>query len=101
MDRTAMHSPGPWWSLAGNNYIMSAVAAGGRPVCRMDDLECSAGEREANRALVLAAPDLLAALRLAESFMSGFEGDEAQDPPVDERLEKMRAAIAKAEGRSP
>lgn len=37
-----------------------------------------------------------AALRLAESFMAGFEGDEMQDG-IDERLATIRAAIASAE----
>lgn len=38
-----------------------------------------------------------AALRLAESFMAGFEGDEMQDG-IDERLATIRAAIASAGG---
>ena len=41
-----------------------------------------------------AAPDLLAALQEAESFIAGFEGDDTQDPPVDDMLERIRAAIA-------
>lgn len=41
---------------------------------------------------------LLAALRTAESFISGFEGDEMQDG-VDEMLATIRGAIAKAEGK--
>lgn len=46
--------------------------------------------------LFAAAPDMLDALRLAESFITGFEGDELQDG-IDERLATIRAAIAKAE----
>lgn len=42
---------------------------------------------------------LLTALRSAESFMAGFEGDELQDG-IDERLGTVRAAIAQAEGRN-
>lgn len=50
------------------------------------------------------APDpvrekLVDALRKAESFVSGFEGDELQER-IDELLTGIRAAIAKAEGRS-
>lgn len=41
----------------------------------------------------------LAALRTAEAFMSGFEGDELQDG-IDARLAEIRAAIALAEGRA-
>ncbi len=43
------------------------------------------------------APDLLAALINAESFISGFEGDELQEG-IDEMLTAIRAAIAKAQG---
>lgn len=48
--------------------------------------------------IIAAAPNVLAALRIAEDFMSGFEGDELQDG-IDEKLATIRAAIAKAEGR--
>lgn len=42
---------------------------------------------------------VLTALRSAESFISGFEGDELQEG-VREKLTMIRAAIIKAEGRS-
>ena len=45
----------------------------------------------------LAAPNLLAALRLAEGFVSGFEGDETQEG-IDALLGTIRAAIASATG---
>jgi hypothetical protein len=47
--------------------------------------------------LQLAAPNLLAALRLAEGFVSGFEGDETQEG-IDALLGTLRAAIASATG---
>lgn len=46
-----------------------------------------------------AAPDMLAELRKAESFISGFEGDETQEG-ISDLLAGIRAAIAKAGGRS-
>jgi len=49
------------------------------------------------RRLQLAATDLLAALRLAEGFVSGFEGDETQEG-IDALLGTIRAAIASATG---
>lgn len=49
------------------------------------------------RRLQLAGPGLLAALRLAERFVSGFEGDETQEG-IDALLGTMRAAIASATG---
>lgn len=56
-----------------------------------------ADEVMANARLIAAAPELLEALRAAEDFMAGFEGDELQEG-IDERLTTVRAAIAKAEG---
>jgi hypothetical protein len=44
-----------------------------------------------------AAPDMLAELHKAESFISGFEDDELQEGIAD-LLAGIRAAIAKAEG---
>jgi hypothetical protein len=44
-------------------------------------------------------PALLEAAKAAEAFMSGFEDDELQDPPITDRLARLRAAIAAAEGR--
>lgn len=53
--------------------------------------------QEANAKLIAAAPELLRMLIEAESFMSGFEGDEMQDG-IDKKLADIRALIAKAEG---
>jgi len=47
------------------------------------------------RRVLLAAPDLLAALDRAEAFIAGFEDDETQEG-VTEMLAAIRAAIAKA-----
>lgn len=41
---------------------------------------------------------MLGALRRAESFISGFEGDELQEG-IDEMLAGIRGAIAEAEGK--
>ncbi len=46
-----------------------------------------------------AADALLEAAREAEAFMSGFEDDDTQDPPLDDRLARLRAAIARMDGR--
>jgi hypothetical protein len=45
------------------------------------------------------ANTLLHALKVAEAFMAGFEGDETQDG-VDALLGQTRSAIAQAEGRA-
>lgn len=73
-------------------------------VTRMDEPMRDAEVKGALRSLLAKAEALdalLAAAREAEAFMAGFEGDEAQDPPVDARLAALRAAIAKTEGASP
>lgn len=47
--------------------------------------------------LIAAADEMLDALRIAEDFMSGFEGDELQDG-IDVKLATIRSALAKATG---
>lgn len=66
----------------------SALAAG----------RCAGFQSTETTRIRAAAPDVLSALKMAENFMSGFEGDELQDG-IDEKLAQIRAAIAKAEGR--
>lgn len=43
--------------------------------------------------------ELLACLKGAERFMSGFEDDQIQQPSVNARLRRIRRVIARAEGR--
>jgi len=50
-----------------------------------------------NARLIAAAPALLAALAIAEDFMSGFEDDETQEG-MAAKLAQIRAAIAAAKG---
>lgn len=78
---------GPW-HFDGRRWIRDAAGIGVLRVqinANPDDARCAA-----------AAPALLEALKLAESFMAGFEGDERQDG-IDERLATIRAAILAAE----
>lgn len=49
------------------------------------------------RGLAVTDADVLGALTAAESFVSGFEGDEMQEG-VDEMLAKLRTAISTLEG---
>lgn len=49
---------------------------------------------EINRRDAAEAGDVLSALKVAEEFMSGFEGDKMQDG-IDAKLALIRAAIAK------
>jgi len=80
-------TPGPW-RFDGRRWIRDAAGIG---VLRV---QIGASTDDARAAA--AAPALLEALKLAESFMAGFEGDEMQDG-IDERLATIRAAILAAE----
>lgn len=55
------------------------------------------GKPAPTAAMTDASPDMLEALRQAESFIRGFEDDELQN--VDDILGDVRGAIAQAEGR--
>lgn len=114
----AKHTAGPW-SVGGFGPYSVAVIGQDREVVyeldcqvrvehqRTDERLLAARRRSqeqydaatANAILIAAAPELLDALRAAENFMAGFEGDELQDG-IDQRLATVRAAIAKADGRS-
>ena len=63
-------------------------------VDRMNRAYDNAGKRQAKadarRRIEAAAPAMLDALRTAEEFIAGFEGDEMQEG-VDDMLQAMRA----------
>ena len=102
MKQKAAHTPAPWrieWNTAQGgegHYItdindmgeISRIAA----VLFHDDTD---GETRANARLIAAAPELLAALkdvlRIAQAASVGVPGNSP-------RLDRARAAIAKAEG---
>lgn len=87
------HTPGPWCAL--NAGLV--VAAGDVKVAQADRANAYT---EANARLIAAAPDLLAALKAILNV---------DNPPVTDpghvdfprAMELARAAIAKAEGRTP
>ena len=56
-----------------------------------------AGLDEVHSTVFAAAPAMLAALEIAERFISGFEGDDMQEG-IDANLAAVRAAIAAARG---
>lgn len=100
----AMHTPAPWFpvqpakgawtvNVADDEWAQTIATAFCNEYIPIDEPTA-----EANARLIAAAPDLLDALRTAESFMAGFEGDELQDG-IDERLAAIRAVIAKAGAR--
>lgn len=104
---TTQHTPGPWKCDGGAGVVaceMQETLRSGRTVARR--VACAKGltieEVEANARLIAAAPDMLAALRMAEgeliaALCSGGMTLEAARKYHATRT--MRAAIAKAEGR--
>lgn len=93
----AQHTPGPWRRnikpisrypiiFAGRNtHVAQVLVSQGMAV----------GEDEANAELILAAPDLLAAL---EVMVKAYWEDGTPDGQQPDAIEKACAAIAKARG---
>jgi hypothetical protein len=77
------HTDGPWW-FDDDYYVLAGEEA---------DIICElwTSDREANGKLIAAAPDMLEALQAVEGEIDGYRGD---------LIQMVRAAIAKAEGRS-
>ncbi len=102
MTSTVKHTPGPWRAsgdevLAGNERPLTiAICDGGPRRNNVPSLEACD-----NAHLIAAAPDLLAALREALYFGigSGMFGEASFSPKGREITNRIRAAIAKAEGR--
>ena len=116
---TPQHTPAPWIAVPepdGPGPGVYSITTQARldsswvPICGIDDYwnEPLGSEQTANKRLILAAPDLLAALKalltaemMHETAMSHNDesaveaADEAKWPAVD----AAHAAIAKAEGR--
>lgn len=91
----AGHTPGPWsFEPHGNTvalYSGRSNGLNGRHGLRLMKLDDGDSNFEANARLIVAAPDLLAMLRVAQLWLD-----------VDGRfdMQGVNAAIAKAEGRS-
>jgi Trm5-related predicted tRNA methylase len=75
------HTPGPW-RLVKDDYIMSHKGLLIGQICSED-----ATDMDANARLIAAAPDLLAALKLAADIIG-----------ADDRINPILDAISKAEG---
>ena len=97
-------TPGPWHTpgLDDGNRVISAEIDGKRRtlahVYGGDDYRLNvhtAATRDANARLIAAAPDLLAALKLADERL-----EELGQPETGVRRTMIRAAISKAEGRT-
>jgi hypothetical protein len=99
---SVQHTPGPWYFHV-NKADTLYVVRGPKDivVCEMSwhsSIPCHytlRDESEANARLIAAAPDLLAALRLAQEQMERFDGESAG---WHEANDAISAAIAKATG---
>ncbi|HQS59979.1 MAG: hypothetical protein B7Y56_03480 [Gallionellales bacterium 35-53-114] len=91
-----LYTPAPWVFEESTRTIRSKP--GNYWVASIDSWE-GAINHEANACLIATAPELLNALTTAEDFMSGFEGDAAQEG-MDKKLAQIRTVIAKARGQS-
>jgi len=96
MKKPTQHTPGPWrrdesgFIVAGigDTYVAVAVAD-----CSDTDID----EREANKSLIIAAPELLDALDACENWLGEF-GADSPDTGLCGLVEQARAAITKAAG---
>ena len=111
------HTPGPWEAMYGHHqsydHFQASIynvdtAPRGKAIARLPELgdEDTDAEFKANARLIVASPDLLAALRgvLAEPYGctlcdSGKPRNAAKGHQPDCPYEAARAAIAKAEGK--
>jgi len=110
MTTPTQHTPGPW-KQAANERIkgegwMWIIDNAGRMVAKVNtihpDMQRQAGDFEqesANARLIAAAPELLAALEVAELYLVKMVADDTQTaiPPAN-ALRVVRAAIAEAKG---
>lgn len=100
------HTPGPWKASFGDLIRVFATELPGVTVCGVHKIGRQVGEYtpeaevqcKANARLIAAAPDMLAALKLAEEHLPFIADD---NPEASHALVQVRAAVAKAEGRTP
>lgn len=98
------HTPGPWKAVEANtdysgtfNRILSISDAEIAPARAYGDTE---EQRHANARLIAAAPDLLAALESAASWVGQYEELPDHAPAARAMGVVIRAAIARARGES-
>lgn len=103
-DKRTTHTPGPWAVNPAVARVDAFVSNGAVPICQMlwPTAWRTEAETDANARLVAAAPDLLQELKIARRYIAiqrNDLGEVLNDDAVTD-LERIDAAIAKAEGRS-
>jgi hypothetical protein len=96
----AKHTQGPWmiihsYNIVAENGRRGIASAGGYQ--NNQKTEAVHAENCANARLIAAAPDLLAALKIALPYVESFDGDNA-DRQTKANAATVRAAIARATG---
>ena len=90
---------GPWYAHhdreagPGWDYFITA-----EPLGHMANEIAREVSSEANARLIAAAPDLLASLKLAMTWISNWDPNFTQDADWPEASDQIRAAISRAEG---
>jgi len=95
-------TPEPWGvGDLDRNEQRRVIAENGRlvVVCAHESVGSLVPEMEANAILIAAAPDLLRELKFMVRDWIEIVGDEDENRTPADRLEKAKAAIAKAEGK--
>ena len=97
--KVAGHTPGPWTTQEWGDAAIQIIGPSDEEIADLDGDPEGWEVRAANARLIAAAPELLAALELARRWMC--------EVPVAKRagnfniaLDRVDAAIAKAEGRT-
>ena len=92
--KTHTHTSGPWYpvTLGASPDHSWAIDSELVEIARLSEWPDHKAEAEANARLIAAAPEMLAALEelLADKYLA--------DPINADRMEKARAAVAKAKG---
>lgn len=92
---SAQHTPGPW--VAENQGTRIVISSPRGLVATVYGVDA---EAEANAALLAAAPALLAAACSAEAILARGKWLDTSTGPEAVALRRLRAALAKVEGRS-
>ena len=93
------HTPGPWVASPFGDCAYEIVNEVGTAIAEVDGAHEDSARIEANANLIAAAPELLAALRSARSWVAQYAELRGHEAASASMLRVIEAAIAKAGGR--
>lgn len=98
MTHIIKHTPGPWYRDT-EGFIVSDIDNCSIKIVDADCSDVDIDEREANKTLIMAAPELLLACKNARDvFAALITGDLKEIQTNSQTLKMLRYAIKKAEG---